>query len=475
MLIALDLKGKAKFCEGNILEKLGIDEENTVQERLDLLKSGNPDFIGYLEQVLAGNIHEFQLEIGDMSFQFSFNAVRNEIEETEYFIGICMDISDIICAEKTLAQKEAQHRQILENAFDGIFVFNTRTQKPTGCNRRSLELFNCTEEEFLKADLTDVMPEYQPNGQQSYQQLASYIHQVYKEGRVRFEWVNHDFHKVPFQSECSMAVLPRPFKHLVVVVIKDISEQKEAEFRREEAMKKLQEVNAELGQFAYVVSHDLKAPLRSISSLSGWIKDDYATNLDSKAQEMLDLLIGRTERMHNLIEGVLTYSRVGRDNEQKTVIDLKAAIEEIIDSLDPPEHIQIKIETEMPEVYMERTRMGQMFQNLLSNALKFMDKKEGRIQLGCLDKGKKWHFYIKDNGPGIEEAYFEKIFQIFQTLEARDKVESTGVGLTIVKKVVDLYKGRIEVESELGAGSTFHIYIPKTTLKIPKEETRIKI
>ena len=190
---------------------------------------------------------------------------------------------------------------------------------------------------------------------------------------------------------------------------------------------------------------------------------------------MLDLLIGRTERMHNLIEGVLTYSRVGRDNEQKVNIDLLPAIKQIIDSLDPPKHIQIKIETEMPRVYMERTRMNQMFQNLLSNAIKFMDKEEGYIHLGCLDEGANWHFYISDNEPGIEEAYFGKIFKIFQTLEARDKVESTGVGLTIVKKVIDLYKGKIEVESEWGSGSTFHIYLPKTSIKAPKDETHIKI
>ena len=475
MLIALDPEGKVRFCEGNILKKLELPEERSSQERIDLLRSSNADFNKNITAVLLGNKHEFQLEIGDMFLQFSFNPVMKDAAEMDYSIGICMDISDVKRAEKALAQKEAQHRQVLENAFDGIFVFDTRSIKPIACNRRTLELFKCTEEEFLNVSFTDVMPEYQPDGKHSYQRLAQYTQQVYKEGRVRFEWLNHDFNKVPFRSECSLAVLPRPFKHLVVIVIKDISKQKEAEFRREEAMKKLKEVNAELGQFAYVVSHDLKAPLRSISSLSGWIKDDYVDNLDSKGREMLDLLISRTERMHNLIEGVLTYSRVGRDNEQKVSIDLLPAIEQIIDSLDPPDHIQIKIETEMPRVYMERTRMGQLFQNLLSNAIKFMDKEEGFIQLGCVDEGTNWHFYIKDNGPGIEEAYFHKIFQIFQTLEARDKVESTGVGLTIVKKVVDLYKGKIEVESEWGSGSTFHIYLPKVALEASKNETHIKV
>ena len=475
MLLILDPKGQVKFCEGNILKNSAAIKGFSPQDRFDALRTMDPNFSKNIESVLRGEPKEFQIALEEMAFKFSFNPVWGKDGALEQTIGICMDISDLKQAEKALADSENLHREVLENAFDGIFIFNTRTLKPEACNRRTLELFKCTEAEFLEVSLNDVMPEKQPDGTHSFMQLTKYIQQGYKEGRVRFEWVNHDFKKMQFRTECSVATLPKPYRHLIVVVVKDISEQKEAEFRREEALRKLTEVNKELGQFAYVVSHDLKAPLRSISSLSGWIKDDYAAKLDNKAQEMLDLLIGRTERMHNLIEGVLTYSRVGRDNEQKVVIDLKPAVEQIIDSLDPPEHIQITLETDMPQVYMERTRMLQMFQNLLSNAIKFMDKEEGRIQVGCKDEGRKWHFYVQDNGPGIEQAYFKKIFQIFQTLEARDKVESTGVGLTIVKKVVDLYKGDIEIESELELGSTFHIFIPKASLEVPKEERQVKV
>ncbi len=240
-----------------------------------------------------------------------------------------------------------------------------------------------------------------------------------------------------------------------------LAARKRAEERQAELLKQVESANKELAEFAYIVSHDLKAPLRAIDSLVRWLGQDYADKFDEDGREQLELLLGRVKRMHSLIDGILQYSRVGRVREQPVEIDLGRTVPEIIDMLAPPEHIKVKVEGELPVITGEKTRVEQLFQNLLSNAIKYMDKPEGLIRVGCVDDGEMWRFYVADNGPGIEEKDFERIFLVFQTGKPRDKVDSTGIGLTVVKKVVELYGGRVWVESELGKGSTFLFTFPK--------------
>jgi len=242
---------------------------------------------------------------------------------------------------------------------------------------------------------------------------------------------------------------------------KEIREREKSEARQAELLKTLAKTNEELKDFAYIVSHDLKAPLRGISTLAGWIKNDYADKFDKDGREQIDLLQARVNRMHSLIEGILQYSRVGRVTEEHVRINLNELVPEVIDMISPPANIKITIEDELPEITCERTRIMQVFQNLLSNAVKYMDKAEGRIQVRFVEKDGNLLFSVSDNGPGIEEKYFEKIFQIFQTLSPRDEFESTGIGLTVTKKIVELYGGRIWVESVPGQGSTFFFSLPK--------------
>lgn len=223
----------------------------------------------------------------------------------------------------------------------------------------------------------------------------------------------------------------------------------------------LRAANAELSEFAYVVSHDLKAPLRAIIQLSGWIQEDYAAILDADGQEMLALLVGRAHRMHDLIEGILAYSRVGRVKEREKEVDLEKLVAETISSLAPPAHIKTSTPGSLPTVCGERVRFRQVFQNLLSNAFKFMDKSEGRVVIDCRETDAYWEFSVADNGPGIAERYHDKIFQMFQTLASRDEYESTGVGLALVKKIVESWGGRIWLDSEVGQGSTFYFTLPK--------------
>ncbi len=240
-------------------------------------------------------------------------------------------------------------------------------------------------------------------------------------------------------------------------IARDISERLAAERQQAALLRQVEQANQELTEFAYVVSHDLKAPLRGIGSLAGWLATDYGHKLEAEGREQLTLMLGRVKRMSALIDGILTYSRAGRSREGRMDVDLARLVPNVIDLLAPPPHIRVEIETPLPTLHLEPTKAQQLFQNLLSNAIKYMDKPAGLVRVSCVPSGGDFlQFSVADNGPGIEAKYFERIFQLFQTLAPRDSVEGTGVGLALVKKIVELDGGRIWVESAPGRGSTFH-------------------
>jgi signal transduction histidine kinase len=240
-----------------------------------------------------------------------------------------------------------------------------------------------------------------------------------------------------------------------------LAARKRAEEKQAQLLKQVEAANKELADFAHVVSHDLKAPLRAIDTLAKWLAADYKDKFDEEGREQLNLLLGRVKRMHDLIDGILQYSRAGRIREEVVEVDLAELMPSIIDLLSPPSHIRVKVETPLPTVVIERTRIAQVFQNLLSNAIKYMDKPEGLVRVGCTEEGGFWKFYVSDNGPGIEEKDWQRVFQLFVTLKPRDQSDSTGVGLAVVKKAIELYGGRVWVESKLGEGSTFYFTLPK--------------
>lgn len=237
-------------------------------------------------------------------------------------------------------------------------------------------------------------------------------------------------------------------------------ERKTSENRQLKLVSELAAVNQELKDFAYIVSHDLKAPLRGIASLADWLQNDYADRFDEEGRDMLQLIRGRVRRMSDLIDGVLQYSRVGRVREHQTQINLRGLLHEIIDMIAAPQGIQITIDTELPTLWAEKTQIQQIFQNLVSNAVKYMGKPRGEIHIGHSEIEGYWEFYVRDTGVGIEPRHFHKVFQIFQTLVPRDQSESTGVGLAIVKKIVETYGGKIWLTSEIGKGSTFYFTFP---------------
>ena len=330
-------------------------------------------------------------------------------------------------------------------------------------NDKTCESLGHTREELLKTTIKDLDESLTDDS--SWQQLTL---KLKLKGEIIQEGLYRHRDGTTFFVETSLKLVSQENKSYIIAVARDTTERKQAEERQTKLIEQVESINRELKDFAYIVSHDLKAPLRGIKSLSKWLSDDYADKLGEKGQEQMKLLLSRVERMHNLIEGVLEYSRVGHEKENRIQINLNEQIPEVIDMVAPPESITITVENELPTIECEPTRIRQVFQNLLSNAVKYMDKAQGMIKVGCVEDGAFWKFSVADNGPGIDEKHFERIFQMFQTLTSRDKFESTGVGLTVIKKIVEMYGGKIWVESQVGEGSTFFFTIPKQEMEVNK-------
>jgi signal transduction histidine kinase len=225
----------------------------------------------------------------------------------------------------------------------------------------------------------------------------------------------------------------------------------------------LARTNRELDAFAYAASHDLRAPLRGIANLAQWIEEDLTATgeLKSETREMLELMRTRMNRMEALIEGILQYSRAGRTAEKAQTVDTRALALGVVDLLGLGDEIDLVIGEELPTIESAPLPLQQIFINLVGNAVKYNRSPRPLVEIHARDAGRFVAFSVRDNGPGIPREYHERIWGIFQTLEARDKVEGTGIGLSLVRKLVEAQGGRAWVESAPGEGATFHFLWPR--------------
>jgi light-regulated signal transduction histidine kinase (bacteriophytochrome) len=236
--------------------------------------------------------------------------------------------------------------------------------------------------------------------------------------------------------------LAQSLNHMARVLSKNINE--------------LQQKNLELDQFAHIVSHDMKAPLRGIDNVVSWIEEDHYEELSPKIKEYIEHIKGRTKRGENLIEGLLAYARIGKENKQFEIVKVSALIQEVLENYAIRPGFTVEIMQDLPTLYTEKVPLYQIFSNLIGNAIKHNQRDGGSVKIYSKDISSHYEFYIEDNGPGIGKQYHQKIFQIFQTLQERDTFESTGVGLAIVKKILDSRNEKITLVSENGKGSIFY-------------------
>ncbi|HKX53545.1 MAG TPA: Tar ligand binding domain-containing protein [Nitrosospira sp.] len=354
---------------------------------------------------------------------------------------------------------EANTRALINNLIVGVVSVDEEGVIKTG-NPAMEQIFGYSENELIGRNIGFLFP------RPEHDQLTDYFKNYLENTKLQAPGKTNEVtglrkNGATFPLDISVTEMHGQEHRMFVVILRDISERKQAEEQKAILMADLESANEELKSFAYVVSHDLKAPLRAIGALADWLSTDYLDKFDDEGREHMRLLVSRVHRMGNLIDGILQYSRVGRVREMPVELKVDEILRDVIDFIAPSPNVTITVENTLPSIVIEPTRIQQIFQNLLSNAIKYMDKPQCEIRIRCKAEGEYWRFSVSDNGPGIESRHFEKIFQLFQTLAPRDRVESTGVGLALVKKIVEMYGGNIWVESTPGEGTTFFFTLPK--------------
>tara|TARA_R110002012_G_scaffold312248_1_gene522687 strand:+ start:255118 stop:257256 length:2139 start_codon:yes stop_codon:yes gene_type:complete len=239
----------------------------------------------------------------------------------------------------------------------------------------------------------------------------------------------------------------------------DITKQKKLEIQKENLLEKLKKSNEELEEYAHIVSHDLKSPLRNISALANWIKTDNLSKLKPESIQHFKQLELTLEKMDTLISGILKYASISEETVLDHNIDLNELLDTILQTIHIPQNISITIKQTLPTIIVDRMKARQIFQNLIMNAIEHNDKPQGIITIDFSEQEKHYEFSVSDNGVGIDEKYHKKIFKIFNSIH--QKSHNSGIGLSIVKKILNIYNCTIRIESELGVGTTFFFTLNK--------------
>jgi PAS domain S-box-containing protein len=360
--------------------------------------------------------------------------------------------------EHLLAEKSSQLQGVFENIVDAYVVMDIYGNI-LKFNGAATELFghNINNENInvidlvYKDDLTYAMESFQKL--KSYGFFKDYEARIYtKSKEVKWVHINasivYDKYKKPIAAQG---------------IVRDITEIKSLELQKEKLLSKLEKSNDELHQYAHIVSHDLKSPLRSIDALLNWLKEDNIDKLDAASLQNISLIETTLEKMEQLISDVLNYSSVTTDSSKIIDVNTDTLVKDLIQILYVPEHIEIRIPNILPVVKGDKTKLQQVFQNLICNAIKFTEKEKGIIEIDFIDTSVFHQFSIKDNGIGIEEKFHERIFKIFHSL--KKSKESSGIGLSIVKKIINLHEGDIWLESEPKIGTTFYFTLKKEHYK----------
>lgn len=452
----------AKDVLGRHFTKSGILADESIQKTLK-------EF-GFLLSGVERSPFELVITRKDQShLVMEANARLIEQNDREAWVQLILrDVTERKEAERALDRSENMLRTII-NATQDAMIAIQEDGTINLFNPAAEKMFGRGKQEMIGHSLDLLIPELCRHDHQ--QQIKNYFstskHNEMN-GRILEVQAQHlDGHTFPIELSLSIGMVDD--QQMVIAIVRDITERKKAEQTLEELNTALEttnldliRTNKELQEFAYIAAHDLKTPLRAIGTLADWLSVDYADKFDEEGRENVNLLVSKAKQMSSLIDDILRYSGAGQNTQKSQEVDMNQVLSGVIEEIAPPKHIQVLVEDQLPTAMCKKTHIIQIFQNLISNAVKYMDKPEGRIIIRCKEQDNNWRFSIADNGPGIEEKYFDKIFKIFQTLKPCEGIESTGIGLSIVKKLVELNHGSVWVESEPGQGCTFFFTLPKS-------------
>jgi len=381
------------------------------------------------------------------------------------------DLSDRVELERKLWEAEARYRYLIEDAIDTLdtgIVLLDREKHIIWANRTIGYLFDLDREELIGADLKRMLT--QVRSSMADEATLNRILNAKEESFI-FALKDGSFERqIEFRS---MPIETERYRGGRIDHYIDLTEIKRLERELLEKTQRLEESNRKLEEFSHVVSHDLKQPLRTIQAFSQFLAEEYGEVLGEQGLSYVQALQRSSLRMKNLIDDLLKLSSIGTVREPVEPLDVGALLAEVCEDLGALlEGVQLKSPREWPTLTANRTRMAELFSNLISNAVKYNDKPHKVVELGWEEQAGEYIFWVRDNGIGIDERYRERIFELFERLDPAEDPESTGAGLAICRRIVTEMGGRIWVESEVGVGSTFHFSVPKRTRALARVPQR---
>ncbi len=354
-----------------------------------------------------------------------------------------------------LSEKTLELQAIFDNSSLGIVL--TKYGKIIETNKAFEELLGFTSEELKQMDVKSIsVSNDYPNSRDLMEKLNNGIIDKFS---VNKRYVKKD--STVIWAKTNVAAIRDKSGQIIyqVALVEDITEDLKLQEERKELIGDLKKKNKDLRDFAHIVSHDLKSPLRSMDTLINWLKEHCESGDTDNFNNAYEMLIDKLTKMDSLIDGVLRYSSIDSVEQINEEVDLKMLLEDTVNMIHIPDHIEMQLSNDFPVINGDFFRIQQLFQNLISNAIKSIDKPQGKVSVQYQSHDHFWEFSVSDNGKGIPEAYKEKIFEMFQSLD--DQEDSTGVGLSIVKKIIEYYNGDVWFESEVGKGTTFYFTLKK--------------
>jgi PAS domain S-box-containing protein len=375
-----------------------------------------------------------------------------------------LEITKIKMADKALKKSEEKLRLAIEGANAGMWFWNLEKDLFEWTDRYK-NIFGVDPDPEMSYDdfLKSVHPEDREKVINATQRAMQYGEDFKVE--LRTIWPDKSIRWVYSLGRLFYDAQGKP-KEMIGIAI-DITPSKVAEQELQETLKQLKRSNAELEQFAYVASHDLQEPLRMITSFLQLLQRRYEHQLDSDANEFIQFAVDGAARMQELVNDLLTYSRIGRKTGKFDAVNTEDILKQIIfDSLVLIEEKKADIIYDnLPVVWADYTQLVQVFQNLISNSIKYNEQEQPTIHISAEKKVNDWVFKVEDNGIGIDSHHGDRVFKIFQRLHGRDEYEGTGIGLAIVKRIVEQHGGMIWYDSKPGEGSIFYFSIPQGDVK----------
>jgi PAS domain S-box-containing protein len=413
--------------------------------------TGDKDIAGIGREVAGrrrdGSVFPMELGVNDM-----------QVGGAHLFVGTVRDISARQRAEAS-ARAEAARMQAVMNTVPDALITIDETGTVEHFNAAAMRIFGYTADEVLGRNIRMLMPE--PYQAEHDAHLAHYLqtgaaHAIGNGRELRARRKDGTI----FPIEIGVNEVQTVGKRLFVGTIRDISERQQAETEIHDYIAALSRSNQELDDFAYIASHDLKEALRGLSNNALFLSEDFAGALGEAGARRTARMIYLCERMDRLINDLLYYSRLGRQDLAIQPTDLNAVIADIAMMMEgtlEDAGAKILVPVPLPTVVCDLPRVTEVFRNLITNAVKYNDKAEKHIEIGCTAAGARQIFHVRDDGIGIEPKFHQEIFRIFKRLNDEDDgVKGNGVGLTFVKKIIERHGGDIWVSSELGRGATFH-------------------